>query len=59
MRRPDNAAGDAMTLSLINQEDAHVAAKHAADAQPWNIAASVLAIITAALSVGAGLIAAQ
>lgn len=59
MRPPDNVAGDAMTLSLINQEDARVAAKDAADAAPWNRAAAVLAIVSAVLSLAAGMIAAQ
>lgn len=57
-RPPDNAAGDAMTLSLINQENTRVAAKDAADARPWNVAAACLGVASAVLSLGAGLIAA-
>lgn len=55
--RPDNTAGDAMTLALINSENTRVAAKDAADARPWNIAAACFGILSAVLSVGASLLA--
>lgn len=57
MRRPDNTAGDAMTLSLINQDDARIAAKDRTDSLPWNLAAIGFGVLSALLSLGAGLMA--
>ena len=55
MRRPDNMAGDAMTLSLINQDDARITAKDRTDSLPWNLAAIGFGVLSAVLSLGAGL----
>ncbi len=55
--RPDNAAGDAMTYALLGREDARIAAKNAAETAPWNRAAAGLAIVSAVLSLAAGLMA--
>lgn len=56
-RRPDNTAGEAMTLALINQEDTRVAAKDRADSLPWNVAAIGFGVLSAVLSLAASVLA--